>query len=916
MWNQKNIVAATLNLGLKAGPTTPVSMKQTLVVLPVQKTFPVRAPRALLIQIPTFEIGFLPLQLQTLYRGKTSYEVWSNLELEETDKKKNKLRGSNIKIGQAAIHYAADEGHVDILRLLVEDGAKIDTPDKFNGKTALHHAVERNQVKAAEYLILAGANLTVKDMEGKTPYGLCKSDKMRLALSNLWSISADKIDVPKILAERNEIREGSKTKFKNLGLVVKYSNNGRGDVFTMMCRRKPIENSGINFGLQKPEEVLSDVFVYRIGRSTGSIPSIVTFTLFSGPEPKEEVVIRSNKGNDFVAIDVKEKKKKWTCKFNADLRKFSAFVAVCRPKRETFDIGIEETTVHSMVDSRVEISIPEHAFEEPTKVTMEIIEPPKNITSKTKEFKDIMSATSFYSIISEGSQPNKSINVIVPLPTNYKGKGRVVIFSMDRGEQEEDENSWSILNVDKNVIDDSIALGVASSSVNIVIEAIAFNTTGNDLDLKQQVSQLFRTSRQREHSIVFLLYLKRIEKTNTWKLAIECCHEANAAERQKYWENESYKKQGGKLNDQIVAVSKEKYQVKLVDAIKVVGTSDDEILEFHPKRNNFQQFIIQMKEEKSFVKGKLDIYQLSSTPVTDGGYVKPDIEKLLTSLEFELDRIVLPPIPGLDPNPKESILNVKNDQGFTPTAKEAPKFSSTSDFLNDNQMKQLISKLADEWFPVLILMGVSFSELENALTTQGDLRNKLVSLALNWRDKNKGKEHLGVPDIVSALAKGGAFALSRSFCADLKKWHDNQTHRDDVFYKWLEKAYSDNNLLNPGDYNCPMSDSYLAIISTHLEPSIETASALRLTKEEHTEVVADKAYTNNRLKVMKLLVVFRKKSPSLIKALENLIMALEVLNKPRPKKWATMCASAWVKRTADPKDAFRSQVDELMKKFS
>ncbi|KAK3580168.1 hypothetical protein CHS0354_030283 [Potamilus streckersoni] len=886
-----------------------------------------------------------PDPLQTLYRGKTSYEVWSHLELEETDKKKGKLSGSNLKlitaarmcdskstkkileehadldldctdkIGQAAIHYAADEGHVDILRLLVEDGAKIDTPDKHNGKTALHHAVDRNQIKAAEYLILAGANLTVKDMEGKTPYDLCKSEKMRLALSNLWSTSAEKDDVPTILAERNEIHEGSKTKFKKLGLVVEYSNNGKGDFFTMMCRRKLIENSGINFGFQKTEEVLSDVFVYRIGRNAGRIPSIVTVTLFSGPEPKEEVVIRTNKGNEFVAIGVKEKKKKWTCKFKADLKKFSAFVAVCRPKRENFEVGTEATTVHSMVDGRVKIIIPENAFDEPTKVTMEITEPTKTISAKTKEFKDIVSATSFYSIISEGGKPNKSFNVLVPLPNNYKGNGRVVILSMDRNEEEKDENSWSILNVEKNVIDDGVVLNVASSSVNIVIEAVSLKKTGNDIDLKRQVSQLFRTSRQREHSVVFLLFLKRIEKTNTWKLAIECCQEDKASDRQKYWENETYKKQGGELKDQIVALPKEKYQVKLIDAIKVVGASEDVILEFHPKRNNFQRLIIQMKEEKSFVKGKLDIIQLPSRPGMDGGYDKPDIEKLLTSLEFELDKIAVPPIPGLDMNPKEKTVYDTNPQGFTPTEKITPIFSSTSDFLNDNQIKQLMAKLADEWFPVLILMGISFSELENVLTTQGDLRNKLVSLALNWRDKSKGQEHLGVPDIVSALAKGGAFALSRSFCADLKKWHDNQMNQDDVFYKWLEKAYSDNNLLNPGDYNCPMSDSYLAIISTHLEPSFETASALHLTKEEHTEVLADKAFINNRLKVMKLLVIFRKKSPSLIKGLENLILALEMLNKPRPKKWAIMCASAWVKRTANPKDPFRTQVDELMKKL-
>ncbi|KAK3584502.1 hypothetical protein CHS0354_006036 [Potamilus streckersoni] len=370
-----------------------------------------------------------------------------------------------------------------------------------------------------------------------------------------------------------------------------------------------------------------------------------------------------------------------------------------------------------------------------------------------------------------------------------------------------------------------------------------------------------------------------------WRVAVECCHKDEAAGRQKHWENECYENIEEISKDQIVAISKQKYRLKLNDAIKAVGTNKDVNLEFHPKRYNFQQFIIEMNEEKPFVIGKLEIIQQSLRPGTAGVDEKSNFEQLLKSFEFKLIWKVTSAV-------------------------------SSSDFLNDNYMKELMSQLEDDWFPVIVLMGISFPEVEKALNTQGDLWDALIALTLNWRDKNKGHEHLGVPVIVSAAAKGGAFALSTKLRADLKKWGDKQKNHDDVFYKWLKKAYVDNNLFNPGDYPCPMTDSYLAIISTNLEPSFETAQTLQLTKEEHKEIISVKTYKNDRLKVMKMLIIFREKSPSLIEGLDKLIQALEVLKKPRQKKWAIMCARAWVKQTANTMDPFRTQVEALMKKLN
>ncbi|KAL3851699.1 hypothetical protein ACJMK2_015426 [Sinanodonta woodiana] len=793
------------------------------------------------------------------------------------------------KAGQAPIHYAVKQGYVAILKLLVENGAKVDFADKQKERTALHYAVYSNKVKAAEYLVCAGASQTVKDIDGKTPSDLCRSEEMRMTLNNSSACNKrggrkvrSSFIIPLIyqteIAETKEIYEGSKTTFKHSGLIVEYIKTGKGDYFCMLCRRTTTENSGIDFVFQEKEEVMSDVFVYRINCNTDSIPSILSVPLFSRPDKKEELIIRTNEDNEFVATDVEEntREKAWTCKFKADLKTFSAFVAVSRPKRETFEIGTEATTVHSTVDERVEISIPENAFEEPTKLTLEITKTPDMSETQTEDIKDIISATSFYSVNTEGGKP-----------TNME---------KEAAEEEQDEACWSVLDLEANVINSMVVFYVASFSVKVGVESFSRKSDANEL--KRQVSYLYRKSRRNEYGVMFLMLMKRIGQINTWKVVIECCQKEKSEERQKHWETKLYEKLESKLNDSITALSKQKYRVKLSEFLRVVGITEDMNLQFHPKRDNFQQFKIQIDEERPSVNGGLEIIQLPSQLVSARGDQNTDEEKLLSRFEFKLERIL------------QVETNITTDH-----ERRKEVSPSNDNFLSDRYMTNLVVKLKHSWFPVIILMGVSFTEIEKVLATEEDLLDKLTLLVLDWRDTKRAREDAGVPIIVSALSKV-AFGLSKDLRADLKNWHDRQTDHDDPFYRWLKKAYLDSNLLNPGDYAKPMSDSYLAIISTSLEPTLQTAQVLHLTEEEHKEVVENKCYINDRLKVMKLLVVFRNSSPSLINGLESLIQALQTLNKTQARKWAVMCACSWVKQTTDPEDSFRTEVNELMKKFT
>ncbi len=70
--------------------------------------------------------------------------------------------------GRTPLHYAALEGRVDDLRLMIAEGANVGAADKA-GMTPLHMACQQAQVAAAAALIDAGAPVNAQDAHGNGP---------------------------------------------------------------------------------------------------------------------------------------------------------------------------------------------------------------------------------------------------------------------------------------------------------------------------------------------------------------------------------------------------------------------------------------------------------------------------------------------------------------------------------------------------------------------------------------------------------------------------------------------------------------------------------------------------------------------------------------------------------------------------
>lgn len=76
--------------------------------------------------------------------------------------------------GRTGLHYAATNGNLTIIAILIRAKAKLDPKDKL-GNTPLHLAADRNQVEAAKLLLGVGAPVDSENKNGMTPLMMAAS---------------------------------------------------------------------------------------------------------------------------------------------------------------------------------------------------------------------------------------------------------------------------------------------------------------------------------------------------------------------------------------------------------------------------------------------------------------------------------------------------------------------------------------------------------------------------------------------------------------------------------------------------------------------------------------------------------------------------------------------------------------------
>lgn len=92
------------------------------------------------------------------------------LDIENADSRTDliALLNERDKSGLAAIHWAADRGHSNILDLLHTHGANINLVDADGGQTALHYAVSCGHLDSVKILLKNGADQSIRDSDEMT----------------------------------------------------------------------------------------------------------------------------------------------------------------------------------------------------------------------------------------------------------------------------------------------------------------------------------------------------------------------------------------------------------------------------------------------------------------------------------------------------------------------------------------------------------------------------------------------------------------------------------------------------------------------------------------------------------------------------------------------------------------------------
>ena len=71
--------------------------------------------------------------------------------------------------GREAIHFAAENGQLEVIKFLISIDSKVIHAKANNGREAIHFAAENGHVEALEFLISQGASIDVKDVNGMDP---------------------------------------------------------------------------------------------------------------------------------------------------------------------------------------------------------------------------------------------------------------------------------------------------------------------------------------------------------------------------------------------------------------------------------------------------------------------------------------------------------------------------------------------------------------------------------------------------------------------------------------------------------------------------------------------------------------------------------------------------------------------------
>ncbi|XP_048761478.2 uncharacterized protein LOC125670390 isoform X2 [Ostrea edulis] len=755
-------------------------------------------------------------------------------------------------LGLTALHYTAAAGDTETLKLLLAYQSPVDVKDA-EGCTPLHYAADRNNLVTAEILIFCGANADSKNKKGLSPYSSNKNADFRKIATQSRKV-LDGIKNKDVIIQHDELLPGKVTHLRDIDLKIFTTDDFKLTSLSFLCRRVRPEFCMDSLRPDGKEILISDAF--ECITSTVHVRGMVDLEvpLYDNNDPYEKILIKTNQGvigdpsailggpttlNEHVGV------LRWKLRIRLDITKIKSFILITVPKVEKFDVTVTGKEVPSTVDKFISIKIAPDTFESGT-VNLEVIPTP---VYKPEKYKDVLSIGHFYDLHhSMGCNHfrDNGVTFTSPLPHEFENEGQLCVLAADIPEDFNpdiplDENIWEILDKDPRAKKGRVSSALSHFSTHVLAEK---RKGSADIDLKHQT-------------------------------VLECTQPQKINDRLNHWKSQDFKVLSPEYTGDFETYEKQEYDIVLSGNIKSLGTTK---LQFHSKRENFQQLVISLanKEEPAF--GSLDLVEIPE-------------KKGLTSIFLFLSDM------------KQKEVSKKEDtfKGFT----------------REKLLKDIASRLGHEWFQFSVLLGIPFHKVDTirtkSTTSTTSVEKKILKILLEWRKHSQHLDDMGVLDLVTALSRVGRNDISEVVHEDLRVWlKENEIEKGDRFYKWAENVIKGTLEVSKNEhYPEPMSDEFFVIlVENYANQDFRNLGVLLGIPENQTSnIFADTTFPNFQYRVLRMLIVARERQEDRMKALTNLVDALEDIGNQDAVDWVHTCKNEWSERNKAKKKMSKFQLD-------
>ncbi|XP_063420153.1 uncharacterized protein LOC134705334 [Mytilus trossulus] len=810
------------------------------------------------------------------------------------------------KLGLSCLHYVAEAGDAESLKMLLAYQASIQSKD-VNDCAPLHYAADRNKLTAVDTLVFCGANAFEKNKKGFTPLKSANNPEVRQILKDseytLLGVKNGDIHIQCIELEPNKTYWLEKA-----DLTVHTPSTFPLKSLSFICRRVRPEFCHPILKPYQKELLISDTFEFLTSETSTKAKVLLEVPLYDFPDPFEDIFMKTDtcptvkenmRQHDITRL--KDEKTpgrlKWICTTEVDITHVRSFNLVAFPRKETFHIGRSGAELSSSVDKFIKISILENTFDDPKgSVSLEVIPTPvyhpKNIDS-------IISIGHFYDLTHDKiEQPRKTVNLRVPLPQDFENDGDLYLLGADVDPEyfldpdfgeKQDMDHWEVISVNPKTTRGCVNIPVEHFSIYVASEA---KRNKSKEAVIKETSELCRRASMRKTFTVFLVLVKPVGE-NVYHVIIECTTKRRKEDRMNFWINKNYLDQKPSFSGEFESIPGTKYMLRLSGNVKTVSGFPKTRLEFHPKRENCQQFQVTMSDYNAFNAASVDIYEVKDKE--DG----KEEEEGLVSMPFRLTGT--PFVEDLEP------LNDESFPGFT----------------TDSLLRQLSKNLENEWIKVAVLLGLSFRTVENFRTnsklSDPDKRFKVLQL---WRDTSKHRVDYGVDDLVSALHRIDREDLVQQIQKELQIWLDKNEDRQDRFYTWAQSKLTGPSL-QPSDVEqpSPVSDQIFVLLIDKFGNNgsiTQLGLQMGLSRPENDKIFNDALITNREHQLLRMFVAAREKIGDMFKTFLQLIQSFEVLNMNDTMKWIFETTDQWITSTEKDKNPvpWRQEIINYLHKSS